>query len=87
MIIAIIVRFNSGKKNTLMRRLSLGKSVSTMHKYKSVSDSRLNDLKTRCIIKRTYNKMQWGVYVYNTWKTIYLSSPIDFGLEKPILII
>ena len=48
-------------------QLSTKKAVSNLHKFKSVSDSKLNDLKTKWMKPRTFNKMQLGVNAYNVW--------------------
>ena len=42
------------------------KSVS--RKFKSLSTTKLAQLKTSHLNKRTFSKMQWGVRTYNEWR-------------------
>ena len=54
------------------------KSVSKPHSYKSVSDSELNNLKTRWLKRRTFNKMQWGVRTFKEWRNDKLNDEHSF---------
>ena len=54
--------------------------MSKARNYKSVSDSKLNELKTRWLKKRTFNKMQWGVRAFSTWRSSKLASPISYDV-------
>ena len=71
---------NSGKKAGFPGRLAVRKTVSNMRKFKSVSDSKLNDLKIRWLKKRTFNKMQWGVHAYNSWRQVKLENFLTFDV-------
>ena len=53
---------------SLGSKLATKKSVSRMCKFNSVSDAKVEQLKTRQLKKRTFNKMQWGVRAFNSWR-------------------
>ena len=61
--------------------LSTAKSVSKMQRYKSVSDTKLDELKKRLMKKRTFNKMQWGINTFKEWRASKLSSPDGFDVN------
>ena len=54
------------------------KSVSKPRSYKSVSDSELNNLKTRWLKRCTFNKMQWGVRTFKEWRNDKLNDEHSF---------
>ena len=68
LIILFIFRFNARRKLSLGSRLGMTKSVSNLHKFKSVSDSKIDELKTRQLKRQTFNKMQWGVRAHQSWR-------------------
>ena len=55
---------NSRKKVRVQNKLRVAKSVSNLWRFKSVSDSKLADLKKTGFKKRTFNKMQWAVRAF-----------------------
>ena len=71
-------------KTGRIRPVAVKKSVSNLRKFKSVSDTKLSELKTRWLKKRTYNKMKWGVRAYNSWRDAKLveSGDSDDMLKK-----
>ena len=60
-------RINSGPMIKKKVRMSFGKIVSNLRRFKSVSDAKLMDLKTKWMKKHTLNKMQWGVRAFTEW--------------------
>ena len=65
----------------MKKPLGSTKTVSTLHKFKSLSASKIVELKTRQLKKQTNNKMQWGVRAYNDWRTNKLSDIINFDVK------
>ena len=59
-------------------KLAVSKTVS--RSFKSVSDSKLNELKTRWLKKRTYNKMQWGLRAYTGWRESSISNVLTYDV-------
>ena len=68
------------RKNA-MKRPGVSKTVSTIRRFKNVSDSKLCDLKTRWMKKRTFNKMKLGVHAYNEWRVMKLSCPETYDVN------
>ena len=68
---------NSRSKIGGVKRLATSKTVSNLRKFKSVSDSKLSELKTKLLKKRTY-KMQWGVRTFKDRRSDRLSTPETF---------
>ena len=64
--------------------MGASKTVSTVRCFKNVTDTKLRDLKTRWMKKRTFNKMKWGVRAFNEWRTNKLLCPeqYDVHIEK-----
>ena len=60
--------------------LKTGKTVSTMRAFKTVSDQKMRQLKTKWMKKRTFNKMLWGVRAFNEWRLSKLG--VNHSSEK-----
>ena len=63
------------------RPVGNSKTVSTVRKFKKVTASKLTELKTKHLKKRTYNKMQWGVRAYNQWRNERLNDIVNFDYK------
>ena len=62
----------SGKVAQLALKRS--KTVSSLRSFKTVTDDKLRQLKTKWMKQRTFNKMLWGVRAYNDWRNSKLSN-------------
>ena len=76
-----VYSLNASKRNWLKRPIGVAKTVSSLLKFKNISSEKLNQLKTRQLKRRTYNKMQWGVRAYNEWRCQKLSDPITYDIK------
>ena len=65
---------------SLRGKKSTAKTVSTTRTFKQVSVDKLDELKTRWIKKRIFNKMQWGVRAFNSWRSSKISDPNGFDV-------
>ena len=74
----LLFSLNSRKKLAIKRLIATTKSVSNLSRFKSVSDSKLNELKIKWMKKRTYNKVQWAVRTFKEWHNVKLGSPVTF---------
>ena len=79
--VLLCCRFNSRRKTFAGRTLATGKTVSKPNRFKSVSDAKLKELKTKWMKKRTFNKMQWGVRAFQDWRSDRLSKPEHFDVR------
>ena len=70
-------------KNLAVKHLGVGtrKTVSNIRKFKRIAESKLQDLKTSKIKKRTEAKMMWGVRAYNEWRSSTLSKVENFDVR------
>ena len=73
--------FNLKKAGGVMKSLLTAKTVSNLRRFKSVSDTKRNQLKTRLMKKRTFNKMQWAVNLFKEWCSARLSRPETFDVK------
>ena len=62
------------------RKIGFGatKSVSTIHKFKNISDEKLHALQRNQLKRCTYAKMQWTVKAFHEWRNNKLSDPITY---------
>ena len=52
-----------------------------VRKFKKVTATKLNELKTKQLKKRTFSKMQWGVRAYNQWRLDRLNDVVNFDVK------
>ena len=62
------------KKLCVKSQLSLAKTVSRKHSYNVISDQKIEELKQLQMLKKSENKMNWGMYAYNDWKDYKLET-------------
>ena len=58
-----------------------GVMKSVNRKFKSLSTTKLAQLKTSHLKKRTFSKMQWGVRAYNEWRKAKLDDIVNFDVK------
>ena len=59
--------------------MALKKTVSTLRKFKNVTEGKIEDMKKTKLKKRTEMKMMWGVRAYNEWRSVRLSDQATYN--------
>ena len=79
-LIILYLFFRWGFRTGYKRKIGFGatKSVSTLCKFKNISDEKLQSSQQNQLKRCTFAKMQWAVKAYRDWRNVKLADPISY---------